>query len=127
MLKIQHDDNGCWLWTGTVFLRTGYANFWFSGKSHLGHRWSYRHFVGPIPTGYQLDHLCRVRNCVNPAHLEPVTPRENNARSSSPSAINAVKTHCKHGHEFTSDNTYVTKKGQRHCKTCRNEIFTRRR
>lgn len=117
--KVAVDENGCWRWQGTIFQKTGYGSFWFEGKSTLVHRWAYRRFVGEIPFGLQIDHLCRVRDCCNPDHLEAVTPRENNRRSTSPTAKNAAKTHCVNGHEFTPENTYVTKKGQRYCITCR--------
>lgn len=73
--KVERSPS-CWFWTGAIS-RSGYGNFW-TGESYVSaHRWSYEHFVGPIPEGLDLDHLCRVRNCVNPAHLEPVTRQEN--------------------------------------------------
>lgn len=76
--------SGCWLWTGSC-LPTGYGQVGcrVGGKTYVSsaHRVAYRFVVGPIPAGLQLDHLCRVRRCVNPAHLEPVTPRENVRRS----------------------------------------------
>lgn len=128
--KVSVDENGCWLWTATLFLKTGYANFWCDGKSNLAHRVSYRWFVGPIPAGYQIDHLCKVRHCVNPAHLEAVTPVVNNIRSQSPSAVHGRKTHCIHGHEFTTENTYVPPKrpNRRYCRTCMaNQAAARRR
>jgi hypothetical protein len=68
-------NSGCWLWTSAL-TRDGYGQF-MTDHSVLAHRWSYEHYVGPIPAGLQLDHLCRVRSCVNPRHLEPVTNREN--------------------------------------------------
>lgn len=79
----------------------------------------YEAFVGPIPDGLQIDHLCRVRHCVNPAHLEPVTIAENVRRGA------AAQTHCKYGHEYTPENT-VIHHGGRECRTC-NRIRSRRR
>jgi hypothetical protein len=81
------------------------------------HRWSYEHFVGPIPEGLHIDHLCRVRRCVNPDHLEPVTPKENYLRGEGPTARNSTKTHCKYGHKFDKSNTSVYG-GRRHCNEC---------
>lgn len=69
----------CWLWDGCIHPVTGYGQFGAKG-TRLVHRISYQYSVGPIPKGLHLDHLCRVRPCVNPKHLEPVTPRENIAR-----------------------------------------------
>lgn len=94
-------------------------------RRFLAHREAYRRLVGPIPEGLQLDHLCRNRRCINPRHLEPVTSRENVLRSLAPSALNAKKTHCKHGHAFTSKNTFVypTRWGTgRGCRQCRNRV-----
>ena len=73
----------CWLWTGCIN-SDGYAKFGIGGrdgKMVSAHRWAYEHYVGPIPSGLQIDHLCRVRHCVNPMHLEPVTASENVRRS----------------------------------------------
>lgn len=111
----------CWLWTGPLNPATGYAQIRMGGRGgtyELVHRWAYREAKGPIPKGRHLDHLCRVRHCVNPDHLEPVTARENVLRGVGPSARNQTKTHCKRDHEFTPENTYVTKKGTRSCRTC---------
>lgn len=110
-------STGCWLWTGFVE-PSGYGRMTYGGQQ-LAHRISYEHFVGPIPAGLQLDHLCRVRNCVNPEHLEPVTARENTLRGEAPAALNARKTHCIRGHEFTPENTYVQSGGGRGCVACR--------
>lgn len=106
---LEGDD--CWLWTGLV-QSNGYGVFNVAGRPQRAHRVSYEMHVGPIPPGLQIDHLCRVRKCVNPAHLEPVTARENSRR--------AMRTHCVNGHEFTSENTYMNG-GKRYCRTCRRD------
>ncbi len=106
----------CWLWTGHKV--SGYAMLSVSGKSTYAHRFAYELLVGPIPEGLQLDHLCRVRHCVNPAHLEPVTPRENVARGVSPAAVRKIV--CKRGHPLTEGpNLYLSPTGVRVCRTCR--------
>lgn len=79
----------------------------------MGHRFSYEHFVGPLADGFEIDHLCRNRGCVNPAHLEAVTRLENCRRGAY-----AQKTHCKHGHEFTPDNIYWNRGKHRQCRAC---------
>lgn len=109
-------EGGCVVWTGGK-TRGGYGVF-ASGTSHfsttkeMAHRWSYENFVGPIPDGYDIDHLCRVRECVNPDHLEPVTRAENIRRAV------ALKTHCPHGHPYDEQNTRLDSYGHRSCKTC---------
>lgn len=98
----------CWIWTGTIDLK-GYGRLWRDGKSHKAHRLFYEKLVGPIPDGLHIDHLCMVKSCVNPAHLEPVTLAENNRRAFKAGRGNpanlARRTHCNHGHEFTPENT----------------------
>jgi hypothetical protein len=103
----------CWLWTARI-APDGYAFVSAWGRTMPAHRAAYLALVGPILEGLQIDHLCRVRHCVNPAHLEPVTPRENLLRSES---ANARKTHCPQGHPYDEANT-AWKKNGRHCRTC---------
>lgn len=106
----------CWLWTRATSFGYGVLNV--GGVTTRSHRFSYELLVGPIPEGLQIDHLCRIRNCVNPGHLEPVTLQENSLRGFCPSAINARKTHCNRGHKFTEENTWVDSEGKRNCRAC---------
>ena len=76
----KHGANGCWLWTAGKDT-DGYGKFRYRGSDIRSHRWAYHQLVGPIPDGKEIDHLCRVRACVNPAHMEPVTNKENHART----------------------------------------------
>lgn len=110
-------ESGCWLWLDEDS-SSGYGRFWDGKQAHQAHRFSYEHFVGPVPEGLQLDHLCRVRCCVNPSHLEPVTARENLLRGEGPPGRNARKSHCLRGHEFTLENTYRNGTHGRNCRTC---------
>ena len=89
----------------------------FDGET--AHRVAYRLEVGPIPRGLVLDHLCRVRNCVRPDHLEPVTRGENVLRGETIPAANRAKTACKDGHDFDEENTYIAPNGHRGCRKCR--------
>lgn len=100
--RVAIDPNtGCWLWTGAKS-RDGYGRIMLPDagvrRSRPAHRVGYETFVGPIPDGLQIDHLCRVRHCVNPAHLEPVTPRENTLRGDGPAARRARQDVCQAGH-----------------------------
>lgn len=113
--------NSCWLWTG--YLHHGYGSFNPTREENVyAHRWAYEFCVGTIPNGLQIDHLCRVRNCVNPDHLEAVTPAINASRS-----IVATKTHCIRGHEFTEANTFIRANGTRRCRTCQQQRLAARR
>lgn len=107
----------CWLWGGTVS-DSGYGYSALNRKSRIAHRHVYELLVGPIPEGLHLDHLCRVRHCVNPDHLEPVTPKENLMRGFTHARTNSEKTHCAQGHEYSEANTYYDKT-QRSCKACK--------
>lgn len=113
---------GCRVWLLTKE-RGGYGVIFVTAtrQNKLAHRVSYEEFVGPIPEGLQLDHLCRNRACINPLHLEPVTAKENVRRGRGPRAAaerQLMKTHCKHGHEFTLETTYVKPSGERQCRPC---------
>ena len=110
---------GCWEWTAGR-IDTGYGALGVDGKMMLAHRFAYEQFVGQIPDGLALDHLCRNRGCCNPEHLNPCTRGENVLAPGSESlaAVNAAKTHCVHGHEFDDMNTYMWR-GRRSCRACR--------
>ncbi len=112
--KIYIDDNGCWIWTSVIHKQTGYARFKFNGKMEPAHRVSYWLFVGEIPEGLDIDHLCRVRHCVNYNHLEPVTRQENLRRGEN---YRRNKTHCPSGHEYSTENTYIYQ-NRRYCREC---------
>lgn len=109
---------GCWEWTAATHGTGPYGAFWDGTKLVQAHRWAYEFFMGKIPDGLTIDHLCRNTVCVNPGHLEPVTHRENNLRGGSMSAIHATKTHCIAGHPFDEKNTRITPRGTRVCREC---------
>lgn len=113
--------SNCWYWDG-IYYPSGYGQVYSpAAKRQINaHRFVWEMLVGPIPSGLQLDHLCRIRGCVNPAHLRPVTLRENVLApgSRSPSAIHAAKTHCPRGHAYDAKNTSITSLGRRRCKAC---------
>ena len=117
---------GCWEWWAYRD-REGYGRFRLDGKTLLAHRVSYEMAKGKIPEVLQIDHLCRVRACVNPDHLETVTGKENLHRGEAPAAANRAKTHCIRGHELSGDNLYVYPDGRRSCKACQAEYHRRRR
>lgn len=114
------DLGQCWVWTAA--LNHGYGDFFIKRDTSRAraHRWAYESLVGPIPDGLTLDHLCRNRACVNPAHLEPVPMRVNCLRGEGASALCARKTHCVHGHAFSKSNTIIEADRSRRCRICRN-------
>ena len=113
--------SACWHWTG-VIAKNSYGKFQLNKKQELAHRVSYEHYKGPIPSGLCLDHLCRNRSCVNPDHLEAVKQSENLLRSPIAQwSVNAKKTECPKGHQYTKENTLTNKEGYRWCRTCKRE------
>lgn len=108
----------CWLWTKGRF-STGYGQQDINGLPTGAHRIAYELERGPIPDGLQLDHLCRVRHCVRPAHLEPVSRRTNILRGFGMAAVHARQTHCQKGHLYDADNTHIRRNGGRECRICR--------
>jgi hypothetical protein len=103
------ESSGCWKWTGRLD-KSGYGRF---DHGRLTHRVAYELLIGPIPEGLVIDHLCRVRACVNPSHMEPVTQATNVERGS-----RAQQTHCLHGHPFDAENTYIRPDSGRGCRAC---------
>lgn len=114
--KVGHAER-CWLWNGACNPQ-GYALFWSEGKVKAAHRVAYEWFIGAIPKGLQLDHLCRVRHCVNPVHLEPVSNRENALRGEAPNIQRRREGVCKYGHSLAD--AYRDSRGRvRNCRTCK--------
>lgn len=111
------DEAGCMVWQGAHFPK-GYGSIRVQGVTRGAHRVAYELAVGPIPEGLTLDHLCRIRDCINPAHLEPVTNRENTLRGEGFSAVNARKAACPRGHPYDDENTWGYRDG-RYCRACR--------
>jgi hypothetical protein len=97
------------------------------GRTWAAHRAAYTLLVAPIPDGLTIDHLCRNTSCVNPAHLEPVTQRENGLRGTSPAAVNARKVECVNGHPLSGDNLHIGTDGSRRCRICNRNKGRRRK
>lgn len=108
----------CWLWQGKDN-GDGYGTLETEGRRMYAHRYAYELLVGPIPVGLQIDHLCRVRHCVNPDHMETVTNKENTLRGENFIAQQARRTHCPKGHIYDLFNTRWWQ-GMRFCRTCQN-------
>lgn len=111
------DLGPCWLWKGALLLN-GYGRLNREGYTLMAHRAAYMFFVGLVPEGLVLDHLCKVRHCVNPSHLEAVTQRVNLLRGNTVVAARAARTHCPAGHEYSAENTRLSKRNQRSCRAC---------
>ncbi len=119
-------ETGCWVWTGG--LSNGYGRLYAGSRSVYAHRYAHELVVGPIPEGLQIDHLCRIRRCVNPAHMEPVTQAENIRRGAGygnglwkqGNHHMSRRSHCKAGHLFDAENTHQPDpNGRRYCRACR--------
>lgn len=125
---VRVPESGCWIWTGCLS-KSGYGKFGVGLHVKPAHRVSYETHVGPIPVGLQLDHLCRVTQCVNPHHLEPVTGAENVRRGTAAKvtrALHEAVTHCPQNHEYTAENTgrseiLAGKYSVRYCRQCKRE------
>lgn len=131
-MSIPEPNTGCWLWTATV-CSSGYGSIKVTGATGRrmvgAHRVSWETFKGPIPKGLVIDHLCRMRSCINPDHLRVVTTWENIRTGISPVAQHAKATHCKRGHAFDAANTYLwphTKGVARICRACRRTVLQRK-
>ncbi len=111
LFRAEEATSGCWLWQGATDRGYGKANL--GGRNYRVHRLVYEQIVGSISSDLQLDHLCRVKHCVNPAHLEPVSPRENTQRAY------RGQTTCVRGHLRSEENTWRAKNGRMECLPCR--------
>ena len=108
-------DGQCLVWTASL-KGDGYGQFWFGTTVTRAHRWAYEYLMGPVPDGLEIDHLCRNRACVNVAHLEAVTHRENVLRGRS---AKSEKTHCPSGHPYSGANLYREPgTSKRRCREC---------
>lgn len=124
---IIEPNSGCWVWLASTNGH-GYGQLAVSrSRSRGAHRIAYELFRGPIPSGMTLDHLCRIRSCVNPDHLEIVSIRVNLLRGNGWSGRKARQTHCLRGHLLVAPNLNTTKDGGRQCRTCTNFRARRRR
>lgn len=112
---------GCWEWIRNRVKGSGYARL-TSGNAH---RWVYEQVVGPIPEGMELDHTCRNKGCVNPVHMEIVTPAENNRRKNEALGRGQYATHCPNGHAYTPENTMRVHGNARQCRVCNREAVRR--
>lgn len=117
-------ETGCWEWTGALDIG-GYGQISVDNRCKLAHRISWNVFKGAIPNGLQIDHLCRNRKCVNPDHLRVTTRKDNILCSNGITARQVRQTHCKRGHEFTKENTYIDTKEGRNCIECKRMLQRR--
>lgn len=127
--KVEKIAGGCWLWRAAR-TSNGYGEFSIRHRGYLAHRLAYQMTKGPIAQGLEIDHLCRVRQCVNPDHLEAVTPEENNRRAPKPGAPKGPRPErweaaCGKGHAMVGANVVVNKQGRRKCRECKRETLRR--
>lgn len=123
--KVQVVESGCWEWTGWDV--HGYGMYRHFGRDQRAHRVAYEVLVQQIPYGLECDHLCRVRRCVNPAHVEAVTHKEN-VRRAPRVTYREDNQSCKAGrHKITRDSVYLDSRGRYHCRGCKGESNTRYR
>lgn len=115
-------ETGCWEWQAGLDGK-GYSAFCVRKRMKIGHRISYNIYVGEIPKGLVIDHLCKNIKCVNPAHMEPVTQKDNILRGEAPSSLQAQQTHCLEGHPLFGENLFITKDGKRVCRQCRKNYY----
>lgn len=116
---------GCWDWSAAKN-NNGYGVMHVKVGPRFAHRAAYEHWRGPLIQGLVIDHVCKNTGCVNPAHLQQVTQRKNVLLGNNFCAKHSKQTHCKRGHEFNLNNTYVslsTKTPRRQCKACRRKIL----
>lgn len=126
-LQYVNKTKSCWLWTGGK-THNGYGVFQIAEYTPgRAHRFSYEAFKGPIPNGLQIDHLCCVKACVNPDHLEVVTPKENTLRALKGSAPYDRTRYCLRGHEYTTENTRIVHRKSWPYKVCRKCVRLYRR
>lgn len=120
--KFEIQESGCWAWVGSLS-SNGYGFLWHNGRTIRAHRFAFEHFMEEqIPPDKEIDHLCRNHRCVNPLHMEVVTRTENVIRGVNPELLRQRMlslTHCRQGHEFSKDNTYIDYRGYRGCIICR--------
>jgi len=121
--KQRPDFDPCHVWTAYL-LPGGYGQFWNGTTMVLAHRWAWENLVGPIPEYMQVDHMCKVRRCVNPKHLRLLTTQENTACGDAGLHL-ANKTHCPKGHPYSGENLYLDLRGKRGCKACRKDATER--
>lgn len=121
--KVCKLPNGCHEWTGAKD-RDGYGKFQLNGKCIFAHRYAYLCSYGSLDDTLVIDHICKLRSCVNPQHMEQVTVKENTNRGIN---FEANKIECDHGHQYTVDNTYIDPRGFRQCRICRRQSDIKRR
>lgn len=130
--RVKETASGCWEWQGYT-RQDGYARVTIrptptTQETHLAHRLAYETWVGPIPEGLVIDHVCRNRACINPSHLEVVTQATNNQRGMAPSFQAQREQRCKRGHPYTPEHSYFGSDGRRRsCRTCETANQRRRR